>query len=316
MTARVLILCCAAALCCAADPLLVGQTRSASCVAVMGPEILGADLARAIPAFREVPPDLSIFPSPLPGAVRAISAFEVQALAARFGVRDATSSEICFRIATEPLTRARVIESMKDSLKIPDLQIEVVDMSNETAPVGRIEFDRGNLRVPATPTRDLPVMWRGDVIYAGDRRFSIWAKVKLTAPITRLVAVESLRAGVPIRADQIREQVTDAFPVSPGREITLSAIDGLVPVKAIAAGTEIQAADLTRQTAVNRGDLVHVEVRKGAARVALTGRAESNGQMGDLVPVRNMESSRVFQARVDGRDSVVVHLDGAGEILQ
>jgi flagella basal body P-ring formation protein FlgA len=282
----------------------------------MGPQILGADLARAIPAFREVPPDLSIFPSPLPGAVRAISASEVQAIAARFGVRDVTSSEICFRIATEPLTRARVVESMKDALKIPDLHIEIVDMSNETAPVGRIEFDRGNLRVPATPTRDLPVMWRGDVIYAGDRRFSIWAKVKLTAPITRLVAAENLRAGVPVKTDQIREQVTDAFPVTAGREITLSSIDGLVPVKAIAAGTEIGAADLTRQIAVNRGDLVHVEVRKGAARVALTGRAESNGQMGDLVPVRNMESSRVFQARVDGRDSVVVHLSAAEETLQ
>ncbi len=218
----------------------------------------------------------------------------------RFAIRDVALTEICFRPRDLSfLSRSRVIESMTEVLKIPGVRIEVMDMSGETAPVGRIDFQRENLRTPANPSRDLTVVWRGDIIYAGDRRFAIWARVKLTAPVTRLIAVENLRPGVPINPGQLREEVTEAFPLAPGHETKLSQIDGLVPIRTLAAGTEIRAADLIRPSEVNRGDLVHVEVRMGAARVALTGRAESAGRLGELVPIRNLESSRVFQARVE-----------------
>jgi len=137
--------------------------------------------------------------------------------------------------------------------------------------------------------------------------------VKLTAPVTRLIAVENLRTGVSIKPGQIREEVTESFP---GRETTLSQIDGLVPMKPIAAGSEVRAVDVIRPNEVNRGDLVHVEVRMGAARVALTGRAESAGHLGEFVPVRNLESSRVFQARVEGKGSVIVQLGDTEESSQ
>jgi len=285
-------------------------------VSVTGAQIFGGDLAHAVPAFRKVPADLPIAGSPLPGVVRTFPTSELQTIASRFGIREELPAEVCFRIATEPLNRARVIESMTDALKIPAVRIDVIETSNESVPVGRIDFQRENLRAPATPSRDLPAVWRGDVIYAGDRRFPIWAKVKLTVPATRLIAIENLRIGVPIKPGQIREEVTEAFPFSPVRETTLSQIDGLVPMRAIAAGAEVRAVDVIRPNEVNRGDLVHVEVRMGAARVALTGRAESAGHLGELVPVRNLESSRVFQARVDGRGIVTVQLGGAEESLQ
>jgi flagella basal body P-ring formation protein FlgA len=307
MTARVLILAFSACYWAA------GQTP---CVAVTGAQILGGDLARALPAFRTVPSDLPIAPSPLPGVVRTFPVSELQTIAARFAIREPLPAEICFRIAVEPLNRALVIESMTDALKIPDVRIEVLELSNETAPVGRIDFQRENLHAPATSNRDSPVVWRGDIVYAGDRRFPIWAKVKLTAPMTRLIAVENLRPNVPINPGQIREEITEAFPFSSGRETTLSRIEGLVPVRAIAAGVEVHAGDLIRPNEVNQGDLVHVEVRKGAARVALTGRAESAGHLGEFVPVRNLESSRVFQARVEGKGSVIVQLSGTEESLQ
>jgi flagella basal body P-ring formation protein FlgA len=75
----------------------------------------------------------------------------------------------------------------------------------------------------------------------------------------------------------------------------------------------MRPADVTRPNDVNRGDLVRVEVHMGAARLALTGRAESAGRLGDLVPVRNLDSSRVFEARVEGKDSVIVQRPGMEE---
>jgi flagella basal body P-ring formation protein FlgA len=57
---------------------------------------------------------------------------------------------------------------------------------------------------------------------------------------------------------------------------------------------------------VARGELVHVEAHNGAARVVLTARAETAGRVGDLIAVRNLETSRVFHGRVDAKGSVVV----------
>ena len=39
---------------------------------------------------------------------------------------------------------------------------------------------------------------------------------------------------------------------------------------------------------VNRGDMVEVEVRSGAAHLAFTGKAESAGRSGDTIVIRNL----------------------------
>jgi flagella basal body P-ring formation protein FlgA len=52
---------------------------------------------------------------------------------------------------------------------------------------------------------------------------------------------------------------------------------------------------------VNRGDMVEVEVRSGAAHLAFTGKAETAGRSGDTIAIRNLSSNKVFQARVDGK---------------
>jgi flagella basal body P-ring formation protein FlgA len=64
--------------------------------------------------------------------------------------------------------------------------------------------------------------------------------------------------------------------------------------------------NLARPNDVNRGDLVDVEVRFGAAHLALTGRAESGGHVGDTVTVRNPDSSKLFQALVASAGKVIV----------
>lgn len=307
MTRRVLILCFAA------SGWAAGQMP---CPTVTGSYILGKDLARVVPAFQAVPAGVPIAPSPIPGAVRRFSVAELRTLASRFSISETAFDDVCFQIKTEPLNREHLIEAMMAALKVPDARIEILETSGETVPAGRIEFRRENLGLPANPYRSLPVIWRGDVIYAGDSRFSIWVKVRLTVIAKRLTAVENIRAGVAIKAGQVAEEAVESFPILAKPLRSLTELEGLVPVRSIAAGAEVRPDDVTRPSEVVRGDLVHVEVRMGAARLALTGRAESSGRVGDLVPVRNLESSRIFQARVEGKASVIVQLRGLEESLR
>ena len=285
-------------------PLALAQQTP--CLPVDGDQITGKDLARALPLFNAIPARTPLVPSPQPGGVRVFHQSELQSIGTRFSIHVDSVPDVCFRMYTEPLTPDRVLQAMRESLGIPEAIIEVTELSTEPAPRGRIEFPRDRLGIPASADRRLPVLWRGVVIYAADRRFSIWAKVWITAPVTKIVSTESIRQGVPILASQVRREVIQSFPGIVRPEPTFDQIIGLLPVRSIAAGAEVRPENLVRPNDVTKGDLVHVEVRIGAARLALNGRAENTGHVGDFIAILNPESSRTFQARIAGKDSVVV----------
>jgi flagella basal body P-ring formation protein FlgA len=284
--------------------------QQTACLTVEGDQITGKDLARALPVFAAIPPSTALAPSPQPGGVRIFHQLELRAIGTRFFVHLDSVPDICFHIFTERLTEDRVLQPMRESLGIPEATIEVTEVSAEPAPRGRIEFPRDRLGTPASPDRRSPVLWRGEVIYAGGRRFSVWAKVWITAPVARIVSTGNLRQGVPIEAGRVRREVVESFPVAVRAEPALDEVVGLLPIRSIASGAEVRPEFLVRPNDVNKGDLVRVEVRIGAAHLALNGRAEGTGRVGDFIAVLNPESSRTFQARVAGKDSVVVEPAG------
>src|SRR5665213_197652 len=157
------------------------------CRAAEGDQIRGSDLALAIPAFKVIPPDVSLAALPLPGGTRLFSAAELQSLATRFGVKMDAAPEICFQILTGPLSPEAVLKAMEVSLQIPGVHIELLEVSSQKVPRGRLEFPRDGLGTPALPERKSPVLWRGDVIYGDGRHFAVWGRVLITAPVTRLV---------------------------------------------------------------------------------------------------------------------------------
>lgn len=284
--------------------------QDSSCFTVDGDQITGKDLARAQPVFAAIPANTPLAPSPQPGGVRTFHQSELQAIGTRFLVHLDSAPDICFRIFTERLTEERVLQPMRESLGMPEATIEVTEVSAEPAPRGHVEFPRDWLGIPASPDRRSPVLWRGVVVYNSGRRFSIWAKVWITAPVPRIVSIENLRQGVPIEASHVRREVVESFPRAGKTEPALDEVVGMLPIRNIASGTEVRPEILVRPNDVNKGDLVHVEVHIGAARLALNGRAEATGRVGDFIAVLNPESSRTFQARVAGKDSVVVEPAG------
>jgi flagella basal body P-ring formation protein FlgA len=295
-------------ICCWIVPCALAQTP---CLTVAGEQILGSDVARAVPALAKISPNVPLAPAPLPGNTRVFYLSELQSIGARFSIRVVDAHEVCFRFATEDLNRDRVTEAMRKALRIPDARIELLETSAGPVPVGAIEFERENLGAPAAPDQRTPVPWRGDIVYAGNRRFPISAKVRITAPVSRLVAVEPLRPGVVIKPNQVRAELVESFPLATNGSPSVEQIAGMTPLRPIAAGTEVRLDNLTRPNDVNRGDLVHVEVRFGAAHLVLTGRAESAGHIGDTIAVRNPDSSKVFHAMVEAAGKVIVERPGS-----
>jgi flagella basal body P-ring formation protein FlgA len=275
------------------------------CHPVEGDRILAQDLAAVLPDFTSAPPQALIAQSPVPGAQRTFHVSELRALAHRFGVTLTSTDEPCFDWAMHPLNRNSAISAMQESLKVEGAKIEIADLISGSVPAGRLDFPLPNLGVPAATGPREPVLWRGDVIYGESHRFAIWARVNIAVPCQKLTAAESLKAGQPIDAHQIRVTTGSCFP-SAATELSIEQVEGMTPVHAISARAELRLDLLTPPNDINRGDEVRVEVRSGAAHLVLTGRALSSGRSGETISIRNPENNRTFQARVTGKGAALV----------
>jgi len=283
-----------------------------ACRSVGGDRILARDLAAALPEFGVVPPETLLAPAPVPGSQRVFHSTELLALARRYGIALPAAPDTCFQWAMEPLDRAAALAAIREALRIPAAQIEIDDLSTARVPPGRIEFPLARLGTPASPEPRALALWRGDVVYGDGHRYAIWARVGITAPCRKLVAVESLKAGRPIEARQLRATSSACFPLGAKDAEPAGEMAGLVPLRPIAAGAEVRPEMLTGANDVNRGDAVRVEVRSGAAHLALVARALSGGRTGETISVRNPDSNRIFQARVTGKGTAIVEAGPKG----
>jgi flagella basal body P-ring formation protein FlgA len=249
---------------------------------------------------------------PPPGAKRTFHASELASLAERYSIRLDSPEDVCFEWPMESLDRNRILQAMRESLGTPDARIEISETSLLPVPRGRLEFPREMLGSPASAAQDNPVLWRGEVVYGGDHRYAVWAKVRVRVSCDRLIAMEALKPGQPIEPRQVRTEPGQCFPsVGGSGQTPLASALGMVPTRAIAARGEIRPEFLTPANDVNRGDAVHVEVSSGAAHLAFVAKAESGGRSGDVIAVRNPSSNRIFRARIKGKYQVVVQVESA-----
>jgi len=283
-----------------------------ACTPVEGDRILGEHLAAALPAFRALPPETLLGSMPPPGSRRTFHASELASLAQRYSVRLDSPAEVCFEWPTGPLDRGHILQAMHESLKDSDARIDITEMSLNLVPRGRLEFPLETLGKPALASQKDPALWRGEVVYGDNHRYAVWAKVRVTVPCQRMIAKEALKAGQPIDPQGVLVERGECFPsLDIAAQTPPASLLGMVPARAIAAGSEIRPEFLTRPNDVNRGDAVHVEVQSGAAHLALVAKAESGGRSGDFITVRNPSSNKTFRARIKDKGQVVVQTEFA-----
>jgi len=280
--------------------------QSTRCAPVEGEYILAREFAAAVPAFASLAPEAPLAPSPKPSVRRVFRAFEVELLARKYSITVEGSADVCFERPTEALSRERVLEAMQEVLVNPEVHIEIVEVSQFPVPHGKLVFRKEGLGVPASPTSRAPVTWHGDVLMGEGHRFSIWARVILTSPVSYVVAASPIRKGEAISAGQIREESAIGFPALGNLAQSAPQVVGLIALRDFKAGAEIRLNQLTAPQEVARGEMVEIQVLSGAARLALTGKAESSGRIGDIITIRNLTSNRIFQARVSGKGKALL----------
>jgi len=282
-----------------------GGSGPRPCLAVAGERILAVDMARAVPAFAGMAPELVLGDAPAPGARRTYSAAEVARLARRYGLAVEPGMEACFVRPVETLTRERVAAALRAAL--PAARIEVVEFSRQPIPPGELRFPVSGLRTDQATNS--PWMWHG-VVWASDHAdFPVWAKARIVVSGTRVTATEALVPGRAIERTELREDPYEGPPGLPD----LSQIVGRAARRPIPAGTPIERQWLDAPADVLRGESVRVEIRSGRALLILEGQAESSGKRGEVIGIRNPANGKILRATVAERGCVVVSAN-VGEI--
>jgi flagella basal body P-ring formation protein FlgA len=282
------------------------------CKFVSGEQIFSADLDRALPAFAAMPRDVVIGYSPAPGSRRILQIAELKRIGAQYGISVPAGSEACFEWKMHSLTEDAVRAAIRESLKAPEARVEILAMSKAPVPEGELSFPQNGLSAATNIDPSTPVTWRGYVLYDSTRRFFVWARVKVSASMPRVVASEPLPAGKPVGKDQVRLETSDDFPLRNDTARSLEEVIGRIPRRVVRAGLPVLRSDLAEAFQVERGDTVEVMVVAGATQLELDAQAEASGRQGDVISLRNPRSGKLFRARIDGKGRAIVTVGATG----
>lgn len=270
------------------------------CVSVAGPDITAGDLAKAEPVFTPAEPNVRVAYAPTPGIQRVMHPGEVRQLLTRLQTPvNGELSDACFERPLQSLTIDAVAAAMRKTLG-PGPRLEVSDISGFRVPLGELVFPMDDLGQP-------PIgLWRGYVLYDGGKHFHVWAHVKIRATTTRLVALEDLKQGVPIKLYQVALRPVEEFPQKRVTPLSLEHLEGSLPKRYISANTPVWSDSIDPPLDITKGDRVSVTVSSGQAMISIDAEAETSGRRGDPVALKNLESGKVFKARIDAPGQAVL----------
>jgi flagella basal body P-ring formation protein FlgA len=169
-----------------------------------------------------------------------------------------------------------------------------------------VSFPISGLLASTLTGPDTPVTWRGDVLYQGSRKFSIWARVKVSATMTRVVATQLVLPGQTVAPGQVRIETYDDFPLRNDIARNLEEVVGRMSRRPLREGLPVFRSDLIEPFQVQRGDLVDVTAIAGAAQLHTSAISEAQGRQGEMITLKNARSGKTFRARIEGKDKALV----------
>ena len=293
--------------------LLVLGSLAYGCEHVTADRITGADIARALPAFLAMPSDVVIGYAPSPGSKRVFRTDELNRIAAQFGLKATSDGPICFDWELHPVSKERVIVAMQKAFDIPNIRLEIIRLSQMPAPEGEVVFPRSGLMAASVAEPNISLMWRGFVLYNRGRKFDLWAEVRISAAMPRVVAIRDLVIGEPIPADAVRIETQEDTPLRNDIARHLDEVVGRIPLRGVPSGAAIFRTQLSEPFDVKKGDTVEVKATSGRAVLSMEVVAESSGRKGDAVLLKNPASGKTFRGRVEGQGRVIVNVGSVTE---
>jgi len=276
------------------------------CHKVQSETIFARDVAMVMPVYARVPGDFNLGYVLTSGEPRIWRGVDLERIAKNQRVDLEGLADICFARETFVPGAEQLREAMLAELKITSAKIELLSWSQQPVPTGELVFLRSGIQLAQGSGAAGEIVWHGYVRSAADRQFPVWAKARITAKLTRVVATAGILAGKAIQSSQVHLEALEDSPFDETVARALDQVVGYLSKTSLRAGAVIRRTQIEPVPDVARGDVVMVQVFAGGAYLRLEGRAESAGVKGATILVRNLSSGRDFRAQVTGKNQAMV----------
>jgi len=289
--------------------LLAIAPQLGACLSVQDDRIYGRDIIAAVPGFAGFPDGFPLGYAPIPGVRRVLQGTYLQRVAKSQGIELESAPDVCFERPLVGLNAETIQEAMRSTLEgetSASVRIDVESWGPQTAPDGKVVFPLTGIQGPGSTDPKSEVMWRGYSLYGNNHRFAIWARARVSAKVTRAVAVVDIEPGKPIQENQVRLESAEIFALDTRTVRHLNEAVGYMSRSLIRSGAPVLKSQLNRASEVIKGDLVKVQVTAGAAHLMLEALAQTSGGTGATVWVKNLSSGKTFRGTVAGKGAVTV----------
>jgi flagella basal body P-ring formation protein FlgA len=277
------------------------------CHTLLSDVIFARDVAAVIPGFSRVAGDFRLGAMADSGAPRIFEGVELQRIARNQGVELQVLPDVCFALRVFVPQPDEIGAAMRKTLRdVPGIdaaRIEISSSSQQPVPFGELVFPRSGLQLPSGIQQE--AMWRGYVRHTGGD-FPVWAKARVIANTTRIVAIANIPSGKPIQRNQVRFESCEDSLLDETTARNLDEVIGYLPKSVLRAEFPIRRNQLAPPPDVAKGELVDVQVFAGAAHLVVKAKAQADGFKGSAILMHNLSSGKDFPAMVVGKNRVMI----------
>lgn len=142
----------------------------------------------------------------------------------------------------------------------------------------------------------------------GDNPWTLYVPVTIEAMVDVLFSAKALTRGALLAESdlEVREIALDKLPI--GYLSDFSQVSNFELKRPLRAGTALTLNAVRSREIVQQGQEVIIVAQTAGIQVKMTGEALKNGNLGDLIPVKNLKSGRTVEATVLNDSTVSVNL--------
>lgn len=279
-------------------------------IPISGPRIEAHELAAALPGWRPANPNADLAPSPLPGSPRRISralleSWTLSAGADASALPDLALVERTLNQLTSESAAAVVRQAVAAETGLDHIEVEITPGQELPAPPAeKLEWSLIGRAPDSAGEATLRLRWQD----ASGRTGVELIRARVQATGEWLEAVRDLPSRQRISAADFR-LIRGPLPSLNERFLVSLQDVGPAELKRFLRAGEPLAADLLRTTTdVSRGDLIDLKVRAGAVVLRVPAQAEADAQIGETVPLKNLETGRRIVGRITSHKTAEAEL--------
>jgi len=140
------------------------------------------------------------------------------------------------------------------------------------------------------------------------KKWTIYVSAEVHQMVTVWVASDYLPRGSLIRQQDFTQKQMDISQLRYGYYTEFNEVSGKTLKRHLARGAVLTPAAITVTKVIKRGEQVSIIAETGGITVRAAGQALEDGGVGDIIRVKNLNSRKVIEARVDGPGRVKIDL--------